>query len=100
MIARRNTIDEKIAKVVNDVLKARMRRFGFKGSSVRPGEDHDGDPVLLIDADYAYSEKPIDVRATIGLISELRDALEEIGEFRFPHIRHHFDERQLTAKSA
>jgi hypothetical protein len=41
-------------------------------------------PVLLIDAEYTYSKKPIDVRATVGLISELRDALEKVGEHRFP----------------
>ena len=32
--------------------------------------------------------------------TELRDALANVGEHRFPHVRHHFDERQLTAKSA
>lgn len=93
-------IDEKVATAVDDVLKARMGRFGYTRASIRPGEDHDGDPVLLIDAEYTYSKKPIDVRATVGLTSELRDALEKVGEHRFPHVRHHFDERQLTAKSA
>ncbi|MFZ1108596.1 MAG: hypothetical protein WAN43_09665 [Rhodomicrobium sp.] len=100
MIKKREMVDEKVTKVVNAVLKERMERFGFQRATVLVGQDHDGDPVLLIDADYAYSSDPIDVRATVGLVSALRDALEDIGEFRFPHVRHHFDERQRTAKSA
>jgi hypothetical protein len=55
---------------------------------------------MSIDAEYTYSATPIHVRATVGLTSELRDALQKDGERRFPHIRHHFDERQLTAKPA
>ena len=98
-MARKNeTIDKKVIGAIEGVLKARMGRFGFKRASVRAGEDLDGDPALRIDAEYAYSEKPIDVRATVGLVTELRDALEKVGEDRFPYIRHHFDERQQTAK--
>lgn len=100
MIGKSGMIDKKVISTIEAVLKARMGRFGFTRASVRAGEDHDGDPVLRIDAEYTYSEKPIDVRATYGLTTELRDALEKVGEDRFPHIKHHFDERQQTAKYA
>jgi hypothetical protein len=68
-----------VATAVENVLKAGMGRFGFTWANIRPGEDHESNPVLLIDAEYTYSKKPIDVRATVGLISELRDALEQVG---------------------
>ncbi len=97
-MARSETIDKKVISAIEGVLKARMGRFGFKRASVRVGEDLDGEPALRIDAEYTYQEKPIDVRATVGLITELRDALEKVGEDRFPYIKHHFDERQQTAK--
>ena len=100
MTRKSETIDKKVIGAIEAVLKARMGRFGFKRASVRAGEDQDGDPVLRIDAEYNYSEKPIDVRATYGLTTEVRDALEKLGEERFPYIRHHFDERQQTAKYA
>jgi hypothetical protein len=100
MSSKPGTVNKKVIGAIEGVLKARMGRFGFKRASVRAGEDHDGDPVLRTDAEYTYSEKPIDVRATVGLTTELRDALEKVGEYRFPYIRHHFDERQQTAKYA
>ncbi len=98
MARKSETIDKKVIGAIEGVLKARMGRFGFKRATIRAGEDRDGDPVLRIDAEYTYSEKPIDVRATVGLTTEMRDALEKVGEDRFPHIRHHFDERQQTTK--
>ncbi len=96
MARKSETIDEKVTGAVEAVLKARMGRFGFKRASVRAGEDHGGDPALFIDAEYDYSKKPVDVRATYGLVTEIRDALEEVGEFRFPYLRHRFDDRQTT----
>lgn len=96
MARKSETIDEKVTGAVEAVLKARMGRFGFTRARVRAGEDNGGDPALFIDVEYAYSEKPVDVRATVGLTTEMRDALEDAGEYRFPYIRHHFDERQQT----
>jgi hypothetical protein len=98
MNAKTETIDPKVAKAVEDVLRARMGRWGFTRARIRPGLDHDGDPVLFIDAEYRLMPEPLDPRATFGLVTDVRDALERIGETRFPHVRHHFDERQTTAK--
>lgn len=89
---------DRIVMAVNEVLRARMERWGFTHARIRPGFDHDGDPVLFIDAEYKLMPEPLDPRVTFGLISEVRRALERLGETRFPHVRHRFDPRQTTMK--
>ena len=89
-----------VVTAIERILRKRMGSYGFERVAVSTGVDHDGDEVLFIDAEYKYLKRPIDVRATVGLTNELRDALERLGEDRFPHVRHRFDDRQSTAKSA
>lgn len=83
-----------VKKAVNSVFRQDMRKFGLKSVNVRPGVDHDGDAVLLIDAWYKAVDVPIDTRVTTGLVTKLRDRLWQLGEQRFPHIRHYFPEDQ------
>ena len=68
--------------------------------TVYPGRDHDDDPVIFIDARYDLIEEPIELDSALGLVGALRDALESLGETRFPHVRHHFDDRQQVARSS
>lgn len=39
-----------VKKAVTSVFNRDMRKFGLKSVNVKPGVDHDGDAVLLIDA--------------------------------------------------
>jgi hypothetical protein len=100
MANKRDIVDPAVVAAINKVLAARMGRYGFTSARVEPGLDHDGDEVLFIEAVYPYSEIPLTKGATYGLGSEVRRALEDLGESRFPHIRHRFDQRQRTANSA
>ena len=100
MANKRDIVDPAVVAAINKVLAARMGRYGFTSARVEPGLDHDGDEVLFIEAVYPYSDTPVAANATVGLVSEVRRAIEEIGETRFPHIDHCFDERQKTVKSA
>ncbi len=59
---------------------------------MEPGEDHDGDPVLFIDAEYELAGEPVDAEVTIATGSELGRRLIELGELRFPHLRHRLPE--------
>lgn len=71
-----------------------MAPYGCRSVSVRAGEDHDGDPVIFVDVDYDLSQTPLELGVTGPLGTALRDKLWGAGEFRFPHIWHHFDEHQ------
>jgi hypothetical protein len=85
--------DEAVA-IINDVLKRRLGRFGFTRAEIRPGEDHDGDPVIFVEARHKLTDVPVDSRETAGALSEIRRKLIAIGEYRFPHVRHHFAKGQ------
>ena len=75
-------------------MRDRLSPFGFTDFEITPGEDHDGDPVLFIDAHYELSNEPVDPAVTLATQIELRKHLLALGEERFPHLRHHFAERQ------
>ncbi|WP_244546841.1 hypothetical protein [Ensifer sp. YR511] len=73
----------------------RLAPAGF--SVVGAERDTDGDPILLVDVKWVFSDKPISSKTTYGLSTEVRNALSAIGEARFPHFRRHFDEQQRIA---
>jgi hypothetical protein len=91
-------IDKNIVELIKQTVRESMEPFGLRDVNVRAGEDHDGDPVIFVEAQYDLSERPIDTDVTAQLISTLRGRLWERGETRFPHIRHRFDERQKVSR--
>lgn len=97
-VGKRIPVDDKIVELIRDTVRESMQAFGLRGVSVRVGEDHDGDPVLFVEADYDLTDTPIDTAVTAGLTTKLRDKLWAVGETRFPHIRHKFPEEQKVKK--
>jgi len=99
MIARAETnqIEPQVKRTIERVLRGRLAAFGLERTDIRAGRDQEGDPVLFVDAYYNRLDQPIEAKATFGLPTELRTALAELGETRFPHIRHHFDDHQKIA---
>lgn len=87
-------VDDEIVELVRETVRESMQAFGLRDVSVRVGEDHDGEPVLFIEALYDLTDMPIDTAVTAALTTKLRDKLWEAGETRFPHIRHKFPESQ------
>lgn len=87
-------VDDKIVELVRKTVRESVQAFGLRGVSVRVGEDHDGEPVLFIEAEYDLTDTPIDTAVTAALTTKLRDKLWAAGETRFPHIRHRFPEAQ------
>lgn len=95
---RHNAVDHKIVALIREVVRESMEGFGLHAVSVRAGQDHDGDPVLFVEADYNLTDTPIDMVVTAALTTKLRDRLWEAGETRFPHVRHMFPEHQKIKK--
>jgi len=71
--------------------------YGYRGVRVRPGEDHDGDPVIFVDVDYDLTDTPLEFGFSRLIRTSLLDKMWEAGERRFPHIRHRFHEKQPIA---
>jgi hypothetical protein len=71
-----------------------MKPYGLVRVEVDAGQDQDNDPILIIEATYELSDRPIDPAVLSRLTTELRDKLWACGEKRFPHIHHRFAEKQ------
>ena len=85
-----------VTDAINSVLRSEMGRYGFSHADVYPGQDHDGEQVLIIEAVYRPYSGGIPRHATFGLVRKVRDRLGGLGERRFPHIRHKFDDGQVV----
>jgi hypothetical protein len=90
----RTPIKPKVKAAIERILRANLSRYGFVGATIEPREDHDGDPAIFVDAQYQLSDEPVDSRVTLATLSMLRDRLINLGEDRFPYLRHHFAEGQ------
>lgn len=87
-------VDDEIVELIAKTVRESMHVYGLRHVCVRAGEDHEGQAVLFIDAEYDLTDTPIDTTVTATLTTKLRDKLWAAGETRFPHIRHKFPEAQ------
>ena len=90
-------ISHRAKTAVTKILRDRLGRAGYTGADIRAARDADGDPIVVVDVIFKFSRKPIDSRIMFGITSEVRGALEALGESRFPHVRFHFDDQQQIA---
>jgi hypothetical protein len=91
-----STVDQAVVDLARQILQTHLNTFGLRAVNVRAGEDHDGEPVLYVEADYDLSEVAVDTAVTAAVTTKLRDALWAVGERRFPHIRHRLAEGQIV----
>jgi hypothetical protein len=90
-------IPNNVRRAVEKVLRDRLGPAGYAGADIRADRDVDGDPILLVDVNYNFVDRPISSKITFGLPTEVRKALISLGESRFPQIRHRFNEQQKIA---
>ena len=98
MQERPAAIEKSIVEIIEETVRESMEPFGLRAVDVRAGEDHGGDPVIFVEAQYNLSERPVDLDVTAKLVSILRGRLWDRGETRFPHIRHKFNEQQEVSR--
>ncbi len=91
MVAQ-DIVEDYVVAAVQATVRGEMEPFNLRSVRVTAAEDHDGDPILFIDADYESGGRPIEPEVVAGLVTKLRNRLWDLGETRFPHIRHHFPE--------
>jgi hypothetical protein len=90
----RATVPPKVRDLIRSEVGKAMKAYRPIRIEVDAAADHDGDPILVIEAAYRLSARPIDPAELTRLISQLRDRLWRMGETRFPHVRHHFADGQ------
>lgn len=99
MPVKTEEIDQRVVDAIEGVLRRRMGRYGYRSATIRADLDHTNEPALFVVAEYDLMPEPVDAGDVLTLIGELRDALEEVGETRFPYINNNFDDRQTFLKT-
>lgn len=56
--------------------------------AVRAGEDHDGDPAIMVQVKYHGNVQPFDPSAAARALFRLNSMLHQSGERRFAYIKH------------
>ncbi|MGH6719851.1 MAG: hypothetical protein ACREER_11075 [Alphaproteobacteria bacterium] len=93
----KDLVPKKVKDAIKRIIRREVGRFGLRDVRVSPGEDHDGDPVLMVNVDYDETEVPVDTKVVAGLTTKIQDELWRLGEERFAHLHHHFSEDQRVA---
>ena len=55
---------------------------------VGTGQDHDGDPAIMVQVKYRGNRQPFDGRAAARALFSLNSMLHESGETRFAYVKH------------
>lgn len=80
-----------VTNAINAVLAARMGVYGFDYALVTSAVDAKNNAVLIINAYYDPAlAAPVDTAASNRVCTAIREALQHIGDFRYPLIRHQF----------
>ncbi len=100
MAAVNDNVSNDVRSAIEGVLHESLAAYGYRKATVRADVDHDGDPVLRVTAHFDLVPEPIETSITFEIIGKVREALAEIGETRFPHVRYDFhdDQRILSTR--
>lgn len=90
-------VTDALQSAITAALHDHLAPYGLRSVEIRPETDHDGDPILLIEAHYGESDQPLDSRETYAAGKAVRRLVHDHGETRFPHIRHLFSEDHPVA---
>ena len=70
-MAIQSPVTKKVVAAIEQVVRQEMRPFGISSVRVSSAEDHDGDPILMVDAEYAADGQPVDLTVAAGLVTKL-----------------------------
>ena len=97
---KQEPVDPAVSAAIEATIREAMTPFGYRSTDVRPGLDHDDDPVLFVHVAYDDSQVPLDPKVLSELSHEVIRVTRQHGEERFPHIRHHFDPHRAVVSVA
>ncbi len=79
-----------IVQEVERLARQFMGEFGLTHVITTSALDHDGDAVLAIELQYDPAGPAVDTTRMTDFFHTLRRRLRDMGEDRFPHVRHDF----------
>lgn len=86
--------DEQIALLAERVLRPRLGPLGMERIAASSGYDHDGDPVVFVEAHYRIGSPVPEGSTMLAAVGALHQALLAEGEERLPFLDHRFGGEQ------
>jgi len=88
-----------LEKALSDLLRERLQVAGAESVAVQPDADHEGTPILAVEVKHHLVDRPIELNEVIAADRAARDLAWQMGERRFLHVEHVYDEKQQVARS-
>jgi hypothetical protein len=79
---------------INNIIDDLLRDYKLDTCGIAADEDSSGDDAIFVDLCYALNEREIDPAITTLVRTAIRESLLNLGEVRFPYIRHHLQNGQ------
>jgi hypothetical protein len=74
-----------VRRIVNDALNdADFDEIEIVAVNVRPGKDHDGDPVVIVKVVYDGRAEDLDPKKTLGVLTTIAPKIADVREGGFP----------------
>jgi hypothetical protein len=83
-------ISPEVEKIIFDTVDEVMGSFPVLAKSVRPGEDYEGNPMIVVEASYGLRQEPASGRDRLRLLVALGNRLVAIEDFRQIDLRESF----------
>jgi len=87
-------VSPEIVALIEKTIREAMAPYGCRSIDVRAGEDHAGNPAIFVEATYDLRDEAPDLGVTSRILTPLVDKMWDVGERRFPYVRHVFHEHQ------
>jgi hypothetical protein len=93
------TISPEVETLIRRMITDAMLAYDIERIDiVAEEEDYAGHPSIMVYVHYRLSTVPYDPAVTVELSHALWTAVRKLGEERFVHLRHKFDDHQPIAK--
>jgi hypothetical protein len=92
--------NQAVKSIADEVLRATLGPSGFERSDVREDVDSDGEPALFITARFKHGVGATDGKAALAALTNLRAALQQHGEERFPFLRFDYPDDEIPSAAA
>ncbi len=86
------TDDQKLADAIIDVIKPLLEPIGFESAVVSFGDDHDGDPSVIVTVTYRKNPPPFDPYRSLEASGRARQFLRDRGDNRLFYLETRFQD--------
>jgi hypothetical protein len=96
----RDDIEPGVRRVIQAAVDDVLKPYALRQTTIQSGQDHDGDPVIYVHIYVDRNDVPVDIPRVASLNDRIWREVEDLGEGRFVHVRHHWADDQPIMKAS